>query len=128
MNNADGFLITQERINSYAEAVRDFNPIHVDPEFAATTPYGRTIAHGTISASLMLRQVIRQLREDRPLLDLTVRYIAPSRVGDRLICEATLADDEAVPGIVAYDLRCLRDDATVVTVGRARFADRQAGR
>jgi len=41
--------ITQEKINLYAEASGDFNPIHVDESFAARTPLGGTIAHGMLS-------------------------------------------------------------------------------
>jgi 3-hydroxybutyryl-CoA dehydratase len=41
--------ITQEKINLYAEASGDFNPIHVDESFAAKTPLGGTIAHGMLS-------------------------------------------------------------------------------
>lgn len=41
--------ITQERINFYAEASGDFNPIHVDESFAAKTPLGGTIAHGMLN-------------------------------------------------------------------------------
>ena len=41
--------ITQEKINLYAEASDDFNPIHIDESFAAKTPFGGTIAHGMLS-------------------------------------------------------------------------------
>lgn len=41
--------ITQEKINLYAEASGDFNPIHIDESFAARTPFGGTIAHGMLS-------------------------------------------------------------------------------
>ena len=41
--------ITQEKINLYAEASGDFNPIHIDQSFAAKTPFGGTIAHGMLS-------------------------------------------------------------------------------
>ena len=40
--------ITQEDINLYATASRDFNPIHIDAEFARKTPAGGTIAHGML--------------------------------------------------------------------------------
>jgi len=40
--------ITQDRINLYARASGDFNPIHVDETFAANTPFGGTIAHGML--------------------------------------------------------------------------------
>jgi len=41
--------ITQEKINLYAEASGDFNPIHVDESFASNTPFGGTIAHGMLN-------------------------------------------------------------------------------
>ena len=41
-------LITQEQINAYAEASGDFNPLHIDPEFAAKTELGGTVAHGML--------------------------------------------------------------------------------
>ncbi len=37
---------TQENFDLFAKLSRDDNPIHVDPEFAATTRFGRTVAHG----------------------------------------------------------------------------------
>src|SRR5471032_1400692 len=45
--------IDQARINLFAEATGDFQFIHVDPEKAAQTPFGTTIAHGFLSLSLM---------------------------------------------------------------------------
>ena len=44
-------LITQERIEQYAAASGDFNPIHVDHEFAANSQFGSTIAHGMMIAA-----------------------------------------------------------------------------
>jgi 3-hydroxybutyryl-CoA dehydratase len=41
--------ITQEKIDLYAEASGDFNPIHVDQSFAVKTPFGGTIAHGMLN-------------------------------------------------------------------------------
>ena len=40
--------VTQERINMYASASGDFNPIHIDPEFAKKTSLGGTVAHGML--------------------------------------------------------------------------------
>ena len=41
-------LVTQEKINAYAEASGDYNPLHIDPEFAAKTELGGTVAHGML--------------------------------------------------------------------------------
>lgn len=43
---------SQEQVNTFAEISGDKNPIHIDPEFAKTTPFGRPIVHGIFSASV----------------------------------------------------------------------------
>lgn len=40
--------VTQEQINRYAKASGDFNPIHLDPEFAAASSFGQIVAHGML--------------------------------------------------------------------------------
>jgi len=50
---SDWLTITQDRINVFADAINDHQFIHVDPERAAQTPAGTTIAHGFLSLSLI---------------------------------------------------------------------------
>ena len=51
---SDWLTVDQERINQFAEATGDHQYIHVDPERAAQTPFGTTIAHGFLTMSLMV--------------------------------------------------------------------------
>ena len=50
---SDWFPITQERIDTFAEATGDHQWIHVDPERAAKGPFGTTIAHGFLTLSML---------------------------------------------------------------------------
>lgn len=50
---SDWLLIDQERINRFADATDDHQFIHIDPEKAAETPFGSTIAHGFLSLSIL---------------------------------------------------------------------------
>ncbi|OHD69677.1 MAG: enoyl-CoA hydratase [Spirochaetes bacterium RBG_16_49_21] len=52
---SDWIDITQERINRFADCTEDHQFIHVDPEKAKTGPFGRTIAHGFLTLSLLPR-------------------------------------------------------------------------
>jgi acyl dehydratase len=45
--------ITQERIDTFARAIEDFQWIHVDPARAQDSPFGGTIAHGFLTLSLL---------------------------------------------------------------------------
>jgi len=47
--------VTQERIDTFAKAIEDFQWIHVDPARAAKSPFGGTIAHGFLTLSLLSR-------------------------------------------------------------------------
>ena len=47
------FKIDQERVNLFADATGDHQFIHVDPEKAALTPIGTTVAHGFLTLSLL---------------------------------------------------------------------------
>jgi 3-hydroxybutyryl-CoA dehydratase len=77
--------ITQEKINLYAEASGDFNPIHVDESFAAKTPVGGTIAHGMLGLAYVSEMMASAfgrswLSEGK----LRARFKEPARPGDTL--------------------------------------------
>ena len=45
--------VTQNMIDAYAEASGDFNPIHVDPVYSRSGPFGRTVAHGLMTLAFV---------------------------------------------------------------------------
>lgn len=74
-----------DSIRAYAGLTDDFNPIHLDPAFAATTPMGGVIAHGTMSICLLWQSLFRSF--DAAVLaaaELDVRFVRPVRVGELL--------------------------------------------
>jgi 3-hydroxybutyryl-CoA dehydratase len=50
-------IISEDMIQSFAQFSRDFNPLHVDPEYAKETVFGGTIAHGMIAGMLFSRLI-----------------------------------------------------------------------
>ena len=53
LGSSDWVTVTQDQINTFADATGDHQWIHVDPERAATGPFGTTIAHGYLTLSLL---------------------------------------------------------------------------
>lgn len=77
--------VTAQAIRAYAELTDDFNPLHLDEEFAARTPMGRVIAHGTLSVCLMWQWVHQNVKPVPPgELSLDVRFVKPVYIGDLL--------------------------------------------
>lgn len=97
--------IDQERINLFAEATGDFQFIHVEPEKAAKTPFGTTIAHGFLTLSLIptLMLDILVLPEGLKMvvnygLD-SVRFIQPVKVNSQVRLKVDLTEaTEKKPG------------------------------
>ncbi len=79
-------LITQERIQRYAEASGDFNPIHIDSEFAASSQFGGTIAHGMLVAALVSEAMAAGFARDWAESGrLKLRFRAPVKPGDKIV-------------------------------------------
>jgi len=95
--------VSQERIDTFADATDDHQWIHVDVERAKTGPFGGPIAHGYLTLSLLIplwSQIL--VFEDLGMavnygLN-KVRFPAPVPAGSRVQVSATLADAEEVGG------------------------------
>lgn len=87
---SDWVTIDQHRIDEFAEATEDRQFIHVDPDAAARTPFGGTIAHGFLSLSMLSRMAAQGMLVPDSIkmavnygLD-RVRFIAPVKSGKRI--------------------------------------------
>ena len=95
--------ITQEQVNTFADATDDHQWIHVDPERAKEGPFGAPIAHGFLTLSLLIPMWSE-------LFDVTgvktkvnygldkVRFTSPVKVGSRIRMTVTITDVQEVKG------------------------------
>jgi acyl dehydratase len=98
-------VVDQARIDAFADATEDRQFIHVDPEAAAQTPFGGTIAHGFLTLSLLSRMGAEAMLLPEGLrmavnygLD-RVRFLAPVKSGRRVRGRFTLDSvEEKAPG------------------------------
>ena len=115
--------LSQAMIDRYAAASGDFNPIHVDADFARTTPMGGTIAHGMLVLAFVSEMMTAALGADwigAGRLD--VRFRAPARPGDTLTARARALDgEEALP---RYAVECLNERGELLISGTAEVARR----
>lgn len=87
---SDWILVDQARIDAFAAVTDDHQFIHVDPEAAAQTPFGGTVAHGFLTLSLLSRMAAdAMLRPEAIRMGVNygfekVRFLAPVRSGKRV--------------------------------------------
>ncbi|HTP16815.1 MAG TPA: MaoC family dehydratase [Streptosporangiaceae bacterium] len=99
---ASGWLeITQERIDQFADATNDHQWIHVDPVKAADGPFGRTVAHGYLTLSLVVPLFFELLDVKGVKMSINyglnkVRFPAPVPAGSKIRLAAVLAEVEDV--------------------------------
>jgi acyl dehydratase len=97
--------IDQGRIDAFADATEDRQFIHVDPQAAAQTPFGGTVAHGFLTLSLLSRMAAdAMLVPDTLKMGVNyglerVRFLGPVRAGKRVRGRFVLESvDERAPG------------------------------
>jgi acyl dehydratase len=66
--------VPQEKIQAFADATGDYQFIHVDPERAAQTPFGGTIAHGYLTLSLLPAMSYEVIPHDDPGAGMALNY------------------------------------------------------
>jgi len=103
LGHTEWMAITQDRIDTYADATDDHQWIHVDPVRAATGPFKATIAHGYLTLSLII-PLFNQLLEIRGVSMSVnyglekVRFPAPVPVGGKIRLTGTVDSVTEVAG------------------------------
>jgi acyl dehydratase len=97
--------VGQDRVDLFADATEDHQWIHVDPERAASGPFGGTIAHGLLTLSLLPYFMQEIYRVDDVAMAINygynkVRFITPVRVGARARARAVIETITKLDGAV----------------------------
>ncbi|KFG02796.1 MULTISPECIES: MaoC family dehydratase [Streptomyces] len=103
LGTSEWIEVTQERINTFADATGDHQWIHVDPEKAAEGPFGAPIAHGYLTLSLFIPLFTELLDVEGVSTKVNyglnkVRFPSPVKVGSKIRLVGRLALVEDVPG------------------------------
>ncbi|MFI6804997.1 MaoC family dehydratase [Streptomyces luteogriseus] len=103
LGTSEWIEVTQERIDTFADATGDHQWIHVDPERAKEGPFGAPIAHGYLTLSLFIPLFTELLDVQGVTTKVNyglnkVRFPSPVKVGSRIRLTAKLAEVEEVPG------------------------------
>ena len=81
--------IEEDDVELFADVTGDINPVHLDEEYAATTPFGQRVAHGMLAASMISAVIGTRLPGPGAIyLGQELRFVAPVHFGDTLTATA----------------------------------------
>jgi acyl dehydratase len=112
--------ITDEMIRAFAALTGDNNPVHLDDAYAATTRFGRRIAHGMIAAGLISAALANDLPGPGTVyLSQTLKFKAPIYPGDTITTTVEVKSIRPDKPIVTLNTLCSNQDNVVVLEGES---------
>ena len=112
--------ITEADIEVFAQVTGDRNPIHLDDAFAAKSRFGRRIAHGMMTASLISAVIANKLPGEGSIyLGQSLVFVAPVFPGDDVTARVTVKEVREDKPIVKLETVCVNQRDEVVVRGEA---------
>lgn len=112
--------VSEQDVQDFARVSGDYNPLHMDEEYAKQTQFGGRVAHGALSASY----ISAILGNDMPgpgaiFTDLSLAFKRPVRIGDTVTASAEVIEMEEKTLRVTLAVKC-EVDGKVVVRGQAK--------
>ncbi len=123
---SDAVTITEHHISTGAGIFKDFNPIHVNREFAKKTRFKLPIAHGCLTAGVMCGVLGNHLSSKAvALVQIDFRFRAPVHAGDTITTEWEVESKDFKPdkksGVVAFSGVSKNHEHTIVVEGNCKI-------
>ena len=107
--------ITQNDVLTFSKISGDENPVHLDEEYAQQTIFGRRIAHGMLTASLISAVIAEQLPGHGTIyLSQTLKFIRPVLPGQLVTTKVSVTNIEYSNRRVTLDCECKVDEKVVL--------------
>ncbi|MGC5328832.1 MaoC family dehydratase [Brevibacillus sp. SYSU BS000544] len=112
--------VSESDIYLFAGITGDFNPMHVDQEYAKKTIFGERIAHGMLTASFISTVLGMKLPGPNTIyLSQNVRFLAPVRIGDTLTVTAEVIEKNDRKRQIRLQTKIVNQQGTIVADGEA---------
>lgn len=112
--------VTAEVVDAFARVSTDDNPLHLDDAYAATTRFGRRIAHGMLAASFVSAMMGTQFPGPGAIyMSQSLKFTRPVFLGDVLEVVATVTDYASERGVLTLSTVVTNQAGKVVLSGEA---------
>ncbi|HTH50994.1 MAG TPA: MaoC family dehydratase [Pyrinomonadaceae bacterium] len=113
--------VTDELVRSFAELSGDHNRIHLDEEFARSTRFGQRIAHGMLSGAFISAVLGNEFSAAKIVyLAQTMRFTAPTFIGDTITTTATVTNIRENKNIVTLSTECRKQTGEITLIGESK--------
>ena len=112
--------VSETDVYLFAGVSGDFNPAHINEQYASGTYFGKRIAHGLLSAGFLSAVLANQLPGPGTIfLSLSIRFQAPVFIGDTITARAEVAQINSEKHRVTMNLTCINQEEKQVLEGEA---------
>jgi len=117
---SDSRKVTEEVVRAFAEATGDFNPVHLDAEFAKTSLFKERVAHGMLGAGLISAVLGTKLPGPNTIyLAQEMKFLAPVKLGDTITAEVEVLEKIDKPKILKLKTTVRNQSGTAIIEGVA---------
>ena len=112
--------ITDEDVHVFADLTGDHNPIHLDDSYASGTRFGRRIAHGMLSASLISSVLANRLPgRGTVYLSQSLKFVAPVYLDDTVTARVTVTGIREDKPVATLETICVNQRGETLLTGEA---------
>lgn len=118
--------VTDDMVRKFAEVSGDYNPVHMDDEYAAKTMFKRRIAHGMLSGALISQALGQKLGPGGIYLSQSLKFMSPIYIDDHITVELLVTayrEERGIGNIETLVKRangdlCVKGEALIMTAGK----------
>jgi acyl dehydratase len=112
--------ITDEDVHAFAELTGDHNPVHLDEQYASGTRFGRRIAHGMLTASLISSVLANRLPgRGTVYLSQSLKFVAPVYLDDTVTARVTVTNIREDKPVATLETVCVNQRGETLVKGEA---------
>ncbi len=117
--------IAEADVYTFAGVCGDFNPLHVDAEYAKGTPFKQRVAHGMLSASLISAVLGTALPGKNTIyLEQSLKFTAPVFIGDTITAKAEVTEIITEKKLLRLKTEVFNQEGKMVITGEAMVMKR----
>jgi len=112
--------VTEADVTTFAGLIGDFNPIHVDAEYARKSRFGHRVAHGMFAAGLISAVLGNKLPGPGSIyLSQQIEFLAPVYIGDTITASVEVTSWRPDKRIITFKTDCYNQEEKQVVTGKA---------